>query len=400
MSIIAESLSRIKPSPTMAVTQKAAELKAAGRDVVGLGAGEPDFDTPENIKAAAIAAIEAGDTKYTAVAGTPALKEAIATKFKRDNGLDYASDQIIVGVGGKQVLYNALMASLNPGDEVIIPAPYWVSYPDMTLLADGTPVIIECGQEHGFKLQVDKLEKAITDKTKWLILNSPSNPTGAAYSRDDMKAVTDVLMRHTDVWVMSDDMYEHLVYDGFTFVTPAQVEPGLFDRTLTINGVSKSYAMTGWRIGYAGGPAELIKAMSKVQSQSTSNPCSVSQAAAVEALNGPQDFIAERNTVFAERRDMVVELINDIEGLTCLIPEGAFYVYPSCAALIGRKTPEGKVLRGDGDFVTYLLEAEGVASVQGEAFGLSPYFRISYATSTEALSEACARIKRAVDALK
>ncbi|MDP7123009.1 MAG: pyridoxal phosphate-dependent aminotransferase, partial [Alphaproteobacteria bacterium] len=392
MSIIAESLSRIKPSPTMAVTQKAAELKAAGRDIIGLGAGEPDFDTPENIKAAAIAAIEAGDTKYTAVAGTPALKEAIATKFKRDNGLDYASDQIIVGVGGKQVLYNALMASLNPGDEVIIPAPYWVSYPDMTLLADGTPVIVECGQEHGFKLQADKLENAITDKTKWLILNSPSNPTGAAYSRDDMKAVTDVLMRHTDVWVMSDDMYEHLVYDGFTFVTPAQVEPGLFDRTLTINGVSKSYAMTGWRIGYAGGPAELIKAMSKVQSQSTSNPCSVSQAAAVEALNGPQDFIAERNTVFAERRDMVVELINDIEGLTCLIPEGAFYVYPSCAALIGRKTPEGKVLRGDGDFVTYLLEAEGVASVQGEAFGLSPYFRISYATSTEALSEACARI--------
>ncbi|MDP6305069.1 MAG: aspartate transaminase [Alphaproteobacteria bacterium] len=400
MSIIAESLSRIKPSPTMAVTQKAAELKAAGRDVIGLGAGEPDFDTPDNIKAAAIAAIEAGDTKYTAVAGTPALKEAIATKFKRDNGLDYASDQIIVGVGGKQVLYNALMASLNPGDEVVIPAPYWVSYPDMTLLADGTPVIVECGQEHGFKLQADKLENAITDKTKWLILNSPSNPTGAAYSRDDMKAVTDVLMRHTDVWVMSDDMYEHLVYDGFTFVTPAQVEPGLFDRTLTINGVSKSYAMTGWRIGYAGGPAELIKAMSKVQSQSTSNPCSVSQAAAVEALNGPQDFIAERNTVFAERRDMVVELINDIEGLTCLIPEGAFYVYPSCAALIGRKTPEGKVLRGDGDFVTYLLEAEGVASVQGEAFGLSPYFRISYATSTEALSEACARIKRAVDALK
>jgi len=400
MSIIAESLSRIKPSPTMAVTQKAAELKAAGRDVIGLGAGEPDFDTPDNIKAAAIAAIEAGDTKYTAVAGTQVLKEAIATKFKRDNGLDYASDQIIVGVGGKQVLYNALMASLNPGDEVIIPAPYWVSYPDMTLLADGTPVIVECGQEHGFKLQADKLENAITDKTKWLILNSPSNPTGAAYSRDYMKAVTDVLMRHTDVWVMSDDMYEHLVYDGFTFVTPAQVEPGLFDRTLTINGVSKSYAMTGWRIGYAGGPAELIKAMSKVQSQSTSNPCSVSQAAAVEALNGPQDFIAERNTVFAERRDMVVELINDIEGLTCLIPEGAFYVYPSCAALIGRKTPEGKVLRGDGDFVTYLLEAEGVASVQGEAFGLSPYFRISYATSTEALSEACARIKRAVDALK
>ncbi len=400
MTIIAESFSRIKPSPTMAVTQKAAELKAAGCDVIGLGAGEPDFDTPDNIKAAAISAIEAGETKYTAVAGTTALRDAIVAKFKHDNGLTYSTNQIIVGAGGKQVLYNALMASLNPGDEVIIPAPYWVSYPDMTLLADGTPVIVECGQEHGFKLQADKLENAITDKTKWLILNSPSNPTGAAYSRDDMKAVTDVLMRHTDVWVMSDDMYEHLVYDGFTFVTPAQVEPGLFDRTLTINGVSKSYAMTGWRIGYAGGPAELIKAMSKVQSQSTSNPCSVSQAAAVEALNGPQDFIAERNTVFAERRDMVVELINDIEGLTCLIPEGAFYVYPSCAVLIGRKTPEGKVLRGDGDFVTYLLEAEGVASVQGEAFGLSPYFRISYATSTEALSEACARIKRAVDALK
>ncbi len=400
MSIIAESLSRIKPSPTMAVTQKAAELKAAGRDVIGLGAGEPDFDTPDNIKEAAIAAIKAGDTKYTAVGGTPALKDAIAAKFKRDNGLDYASDQIIVGVGGKQVLYNALMASLNPGDEVIIPAPYWVSYPDMTLLANGTPVIVECGEGNGFKLQADELEAAITDNTKWLILNSPSNPTGGAYSHDDMKAVTDVLIRHPNVWVMSDDMYEHLVYDGFTFVTPAEVEPGLYDRTLTINGVSKSYAMTGWRIGYAGGPAQLIKAMSKVQSQSTSNPCSVSQAAAVEALNGPQDFIAERNTVFAERRDMVVKLINDIEGLSCLTPEGAFYVYPSCAALMGRKTPEGKVLESDGDFVTYLLEAEDVASVQGEAFGLSPYFRISYATSTEALSEACARIKRAVAALQ
>ncbi len=400
MSIIADSLSRIKPSPTMAVTQKAAELKAAGRDVIGLGAGEPDFDTPDNIKEAAIAAIKAGDTKYTAVAGTPALKQAIAEKFKRDNGLDYEPGQIIVGVGGKQVLYNALMASLNPGDEVIIPAPYWVSYPDMTLLANGTPVIVECGEGNGFKLQADELEAAITDKTKWLILNSPSNPTGGAYSHDDMKAVTDVLMRHPNVWVMSDDMYEHLAYDGFTFVTPAQVEPGLYDRTLTINGVSKSYAMTGWRIGYAGGPADLIKAMSKVQSQSTSNPCSVSQAAAVEALNGPQDFIAERNAVFTERRDMVVKLINEIEGLSCLTPEGAFYVYPSCAALMGRKTPEGKVLESDGDFVTYLLEAEGVASVQGEAFGLSPYFRISYATSTDALSEACARIKRAVDALQ
>jgi len=400
MSIIADSLSRIKPSPTMAVTQKAAELKAAGRDVIGLGAGEPDFDTPDNIKDAAIAAIRAGDTKYTAVAGTPALKEAIAEKFKRDNGLTYTSDQIIVCVGGKQVLYNALMASLNPGDEVIIPAPYWVSYPDMTLLANGSPVIVECGEEHGFRLQADELEAAITDKTKWLILNSPNNPTGAGYTHADMKAVTDVLMRHPNVWVMSDDMYEHLVYDGFTFVTPAEVEPGLYDRTLTINGISKSYAMTGWRIGYAGGAAQLIKAMAKVQSQSTSNPCSISQAAAVEALNGPQGFIAERNAVFAERRNMVVELINDIEGLSCLTPAGAFYVYPSCATLMGRKTPDGKVLESDGDFVTYLLEAEGVATVQGEAFGLSPYFRISYATPTNALSEACARIKRAVEALQ
>ena len=400
MSIIADSLSRIKPSPTMAVTQKAAELKAAGRDVIGLGAGEPDFDTPDNIKDAAIAAIRAGDTKYTAVAGTPALKEAIAEKFKRDNGLTYASDQIIVCVGGKQVLYNALVASLNPGDEVIIPAPYWVSYPDMTLLANGSPVIVECDEEHGFRLQADELEAAITDKTKWLILNSPNNPTGAGYTHADMKAVTDVLMRHPNVWVMSDDMYEHLVYDGFTFVTPAEVEPGLYDRTLTINGISKSYAMTGWRIGYAGGAAQLIKAMAKVQSQSTSNPCSISQAAAVEALNGPQGFIAERNAVFAERRNMVVELINDIEGLSCLTPAGAFYVYPSCATLMGRKTPDGKVLESDGDFVTYLLEAEGVATVQGEAFGLSPYFRISYATPTDALSEACARIKRAVEALQ
>jgi aspartate aminotransferase len=400
MSIIADSLSRIKPSPTMAVTQKAAELKAAGRDVIGLGAGEPDFDTPDNIKDAAIAAIRAGDTKYTAVAGTPALKEAIAEKFKRDNGLTYTSDQIIVCVGGKQVLYNALMASLNPGDEVIIPAPYWVSYPDMTLLANGSPVIVECAEEHGFRLQADELEAAITDKTKWLILNSPNNPTGAGYSHDDMKAVTDVLMRHPNVWVMSDDMYEHLVYDGFTFVTPAEVEPGLYDRTLTINGISKSYAMTGWRIGYAGGAAQLIKAMAKVQSQSTSNPCSISQAAAVEALNGPQGFIAERNAVFVERRNMVMELINDIEGLSCLTPAGAFYVYPSCATLMGRKTPDGKVLESDGDFVTYLLETEGVATVQGEAFGLSPYFRISYATPTDALSEACARIKRAVGALQ
>jgi len=399
MSIIAKSLSRIKPSPTMAVTQKAAELKAAGRDVIGLGAGEPDFDTPDHIKRAAIAAIEAGATKYTAVGGTPALKKAIAAKFKRDNGLDYAADQIIVGTGGKQVLYNALIATIDPGDEVIIPAPYWVSYPDMALLAGGEPVIVECPEEDGFKLQPDALEAAITPKTKWLILNSPSNPTGAAYTAADMKAITDVLMRHPHVWVMSDDMYEHLVYDGFQFVTPAQIEPGLLDRTLTVNGVSKTYAMTGWRIGYAGGPAELIKAMAKVQSQSTSNPCSISQAAAVEALNGSQDFIAERNEVFRKRRDMVVDLLNTIPGLSCKTPEGAFYVYPSCAGLIGKKTPDGKVIEGDGDFVTYLLEAANVATVQGEAFGLSPYFRISYATSTEALQKACARIKKAAEAL-
>ncbi|MBT5374345.1 MAG: aspartate transaminase [Rhodospirillaceae bacterium] len=399
MSIIAKSLSRIKPSPTMAVTQKAAELKAAGRDVIGLGAGEPDFDTPDHIKRAAIAAIEAGATKYTAVGGTPALKKAISAKFKRDNDLDYSADQIIVGTGGKQVLYNALIATVDPGDEVIVPAPYWVSYPDMALLAGGEPVIVECPEEDGFKLQPDALEAAITPKTKWLILNSPSNPTGAAYTKADMKAITDVLMRHPHVWVMSDDMYEHLVYDGFQFVTPAEIEPGLLDRTLTVNGVSKTYAMTGWRIGYAGGPAELIKAMAKVQSQSTSNPSSISQAAAVEALDGSQDFIAERNDVFRQRRDMVVDLLNEVPGLTCNKPEGAFYVYPSCAGLIGKKTPDGKVIEGDGDFVTYLLEAANVATVQGEAFGLSPYFRISYATSTEALQEACGRIKKAAEAL-
>ncbi len=399
MAQIAKRLSRIKPSPTIAVTQKARELKAAGRDVIGLGAGEPDFDTPDNIKQAAIAAIERGETKYTAVDGTPELKAAIAEKFKRDNGLDYKPEQITVGTGGKQVLYNALMATLDPGDEVVIPAPFWVSYPDMVLLAEGEPVAVPCSQNNGFKLRAEDLESAITAKTKWLILNSPSNPTGAAYSHDEMKAVTDVLKAHPQVWVMTDDMYEHLVYDGFEFVTPAQVEPELYDRTLTVNGVSKAYAMTGWRIGYAGGPAELIKAMSKMQSQSTSNPSSVSQAAAVEALSGPQDYIAERNAVFKERRDLVVELLNTCPGLQCHKPEGAFYVYPSCAGTIGKKTPDGTAIKSDSDFVTYLLEAEGVAAVQGEAFGLSPYFRISYATSTEALREACARIKRACEAL-
>jgi aspartate aminotransferase len=400
MSVIAERLSRIKPSPTIAVTQKARELKAAGRDVIGLGAGEPDFDTPDNIKEAAIAAIRAGQTKYTAVDGTPELKEAIAGKFSRENGLDYEPAQITVGTGGKQVLYNALMATLDPGDEVIIPAPYWVSYPDMVLLAEGSPVFVSCGQNHGFKLQPETLEDAITDKTKWLILNSPSNPTGAAYSAAELKALTDVLLRHPQVWVLTDDMYEHLVYDGFQFATPAAVEPELYERTLTVNGVSKAYAMTGWRIGYGGGPAALIKAMSKVQSQSTSNPSSVSQAAAVEALSGPQDYIAERSDVFKQRRDIVVEMLNDCPGLHCHKPEGAFYVYPSCAGVIGKRTPAGEEIRSDEDFVTYLLEQVGVATVQGEAFGLSPHFRISYATSTEALVEACGRIKAACEALE
>ncbi|MCH6587065.1 MAG: aspartate transaminase [Proteobacteria bacterium] len=399
MSVIAERLSRIKPSPTIAVSQKARDLKAAGRDVIGLGAGEPDFDTPDNIKEAAIAAIKRGETKYTAVDGTPELKAAVAAKFKRENGLDYAPAQITVGTGAKQVLYNALMATLDPGDEVVIPAPYWVSYPDMALLAEGEPVIVPCAQNNLFKLQAEDLEAAITDKTKWLILNSPSNPTGSAYSRDEMQALAEVLERHEQVWVLTDDIYEHLVYDGFEFATLAQAVPALYERTLTVNGVSKAYCMTGWRIGFAGGPAELIKAMSKVQSQSTSNPSSISQAAAVEALTGPNDFIAEHNEVFKARRDLVVDALNTCAGLACHRPEGAFYVYPSCAGTIGKKTPDGKTIASDGDFVTYLLEAEGVATVQGEAFGLSPYFRISYATATEALEEACTRIKRACEAL-
>ena len=399
MSVLAARLSRIKPSPTIAVTQKARELKEAGRDVIGLGAGEPDFDTPDNIKEAAMAAIRRGETKYTAVDGTPALKAAVAAKFKRDNGLDYAASEITVGTGGKQVLYNAFMATLDPGDEVLIPAPYWVSYPDMALLAEGTPTFVSCGPNQNFKLQPQDLEAAIGPKTKWLILNSPSNPTGSAYSYDEMKALTDVLLRLPHVWVMSDDMYEHLVYDDFQFVTPAQVEPGLKDRTLTVNGVSKAYAMTGWRIGFAGGPAALIKAMSKVQSQSTSNPSSVSQAAAVEALSGPDDYIAERNAIFKERRDLVVAMLNDCPGLHCHTPEGAFYVYPSCAGTIGKTTPKGQRIESDGDFVTYLLEEAEVAAVQGEAFGLSPHFRISYATSTEALETACKRIRRACEEL-
>ncbi len=399
MSIVANRLSRIKPSPTIAVTNKAKELKAAGRDVIGLGAGEPDFDTPDFIKEASYAAIKRGETKYTAVDGTPALKDAIIAKFKRDNDLDYTRDQITVGTGGKQTLYNALMASVNPGDEVIIPAPYWVSYPDMVLLAEGTPVPVECTKENNFKLTPEQLDAAITPKTKWFIFNSPSNPTGGAYTRQELKALTDVLLRHPHVYIMTDDMYEHLVYDGFEFCTPAQVEPKLYDRTLTCNGVSKSYAMTGWRIGYAAGPKELIKAMAKIQSQSTSNPSSVSQAAALAALEGDQSFLKERNDVFAERRNMVVDMLNEADGIECLKPEGAFYVYPSCAGVIGRTTPDGKTIESDSDFVTYLLESEGVACVQGSAFGLSPYFRISYATSTESLTEACKRIQKACAAL-
>lgn len=399
MSIVANRLSRIKPSPTLAVTAKAAELKAAGKDIIGLGAGEPDFDTPEFVKDGAKAAMDAGKTKYTAVDGTPELKDAIIAKFKRDNDLDYTRDNITVGTGGKQVLFNALMASVNPGDEVIIPAPYWVSYPDMTLLAEGEPVIVECSSDNDFKLQAADLEAAITDKTKWLILNSPSNPTGSAYSWDEMKAITDVLVKYPHVYVMSDDMYEHLVYDGFKFCTPAQVEPALKDRVLTCNGVSKSYAMTGWRIGYAGGPAELIKAIRKMQSQSTSNPSSISQAAALAALEGDQSFLAERNDAFNERRDLVVKLLNEAEGVSCHTPEGAFYIYASCAGCIGKKTPEGKVIETDEDFVTYLLETVGVAAVHGAAFGLSPYFRVSYATSTEALTQACQRIQQACSQL-
>ncbi|MGH6934398.1 MAG: aspartate transaminase [Dongiaceae bacterium] len=400
MPLLASRLDRIKPSPTIAVTQKARELKAAGRDVIGLGAGEPDFDTPDNIKTAAVAAIQRGDTKYTDVDGTPALKQAIVAKFKRENGLDYKPEQISVGTGGKQVLYNALTATVEAGDEVIMPAPYWVSYPDIVMLAEGRPVFVPCHQNNRFKLLPEDLEAAITPKTKWLILNSPSNPTGAAYTRDELKALTDVLMRHPQVWVLTDDIYEHLVYDGFQFATPAQVEPRLYERTLTMNGVSKAYCMTGWRIGYAGGPVPLIKAMAKLQSQSTSNPSSVSQAAAVEALNGPQDFIPRNNAVFKERRDLVVDLLNKVPGLSCPRPEGAFYVYPSCAGAIGKTTPQGKVIKTDDDFVTYLLEAEGVAAVQGSAFGMSPYFRISYATATELLREACMRIQRACQALR
>jgi aspartate aminotransferase len=399
MPFIASRLSRIKPSPTIAVATKARELKAAGRDVIGLAAGEPDFDTPEHIKEAAKAAMDRGETRYTAVSGTLELRQAIVNKLKRDNDLDYSVDQISVGCGGKQNIYNALMATLDAGDEVIIPAPYWVSYPDITLLAEGTPVIVDCPVEANFKLTPQDLEAAITPKTKWLILNSPSNPTGMGYTREDMKALTDVLLRHKHVWVMTDDMYEFLVFDGFEFVTPAQVEPALIGRTLTLNGLSKAYCMTGWRVGYAAGPSEIIKAMNSIQSQSTTHTSSVSQAAAVAALTGPHDFIAKHNKIFIKRRDLVVSMLNEAEGLSCPTPDGAFYVYPSCVELIGKKTPEEKILKTDEDVVAYLLESEGVAAVHGAAFGLSPYFRISYATSTELLTEACTRIQRACAAL-
>ena len=394
---LATRLSNIKPSPTMAISAKAAEMKAEGIPIIGLAAGEPDFDTPEFVKQASYAAIAAGETKYTAVDGTPALKAAIADKFARENDLSYdPKTQITVGTGGKQVLYNAFMATLNPGDEVLIPAPYWVSYPDMAILAEGTPKFVTAGAEVNFKLQPADLRAAITDRTKWLVLNSPSNPTGAAYSANDLRALGAVLRDFPQVLIMTDDMYEHLVYDGFEYATIAQVCPELQDRTLTCNGVSKAYAMTGWRIGYAGGPAPLIKAMGKVQSQSTSNPSSVSQAATVAALTGDSGFLAERNAAFQARRNRVVARLNAMDGIDCALPEGAFYVYPSLAGLIGKATPAGQTIANDGDFATYLLDAAQVAVVPGIAFGLEPHFRISYATSMEALDEALDRIDRAV----
>ncbi|HRN88445.1 pyridoxal phosphate-dependent aminotransferase [Hyphomicrobium sp.] len=402
MGFFADSLNRIQPSATIAVSMKARQLKAEGRDIISLSAGEPDFDTPENIKLAAIQALKDGKTKYTDVDGIPELKAAIVAKFKRDNGLDYKASQVTVGTGGKQVLYNALLATLNPGDEVVMPAPCWVSYADIVLLGGGKPVFVPTTPEDGYRLKAEALDRAITPATKWLILNSPSNPTGAAYSQADLKALTDVLLqpKNSHVWVLTDDMYEHLLYDGLEFFTPAQVEPRLYDRTLTMNGLSKAYCMTGWRLGYAAGPEPLIKAIGKLQSQSTSNPNSITQWAGVEALNGPQDFIAANNKVFVARRDLVVSMLNQASGLNCPKPEGAFYVYPSCAGAIGKTTPSGKAIKTDEDFVTALLEDEGVATVHGAAFEGSPAFRISYATSTEALTEACARIQRFCGNLK
>jgi len=394
MGLVSRTLERVKPSPTMAITSKARQMKAEGFDVIGLGAGEPDFDTPDNIKQAAIEAIQRGETKYTAVDGIPELKKAISEKFARENGLAYAPNEITVGAGGKHVLYNALLATLDPGDEVVIPSPYWVRYPDIVLLSGAEPVIVETTLKDGFKLTPEALEGAITPKTKWFIFNSPSNPTGAAYTRDEIKALTDVLLRHERVWLLSDDIYEHLIYDGFEFTTPAAVEPKLKERTLTLNGVSKAYSMTGWRIGYAGGPAPLIKAIGTLQSQSTSNPSSISQWAAVEALNGTQDFLKDWVQSFRERRDLVVSMLNQATGLSCPTPAGAFYVYPSCEGCLGKKTPKGTAIDSDGDFAAALLEEEGVAVVPGAAFGLSPFFRVSYATGMDALQDACRRIQR------
>ena len=394
MSILSNALSLVKPSPTIAMSSLATELKAKGRDIISLSAGEPDFDTPDHIKAAATQAISAGKTKYTAPDGLIELKAAICRKFERDNGLDYATDQISVGTGGKQILYNALIATINPGDEVIIPAPYWVSYPDMVLLAGGNPIFVRTKEESNYKLKADCLRKAITDKTKWFIFNSPSNPTGAGYCFDELRNLTEVLLDYPNVWILTDDMYEHLSYDKFEFATPAQVEPKLYDRTLTCNGVSKAYAMTGWRIGFAGGPRQIISAMRKVQSQSTSNPCTISQYAALEALDGPKDFLISNNVIFKRRRDFVVSALNEIGGITCPVPEGAFYVYPSISGIIGKKTKTSRIIKNDEDFAMELLNQTGVAVVFGSAFGLSPNFRISYATSDDKLVQACSRIAK------
>lgn len=400
MSLIASRLANVKPSPTMAVTARAAELKAGGRDVIGLGAGEPDFDTPEHIKKAAIEAIQRGETKYTAVTGTPALKKAVSEKFARENGLTYAPNQIVVGCGAKQVIFNAFLATLNAGDEVVIPAPYWVSYPDMVIFAEGTPVTVDCREEDGFKLKPEALAKAITPKTRWLILNSPSNPTGAAYTEAELGALADVLRKHPQVWILADDIYEHLVYDGFTFKTIAQVAPDLANRTLTVNGVSKAFSMTGWRIGYAGGPKELITAIGDIQSHSTSNPCSISQAASLAALSNPIDFLNDWRNSFAQRRNLVVDGLNAIEGITCLKPEGAFYVFPNIKGLLGKKTATGKTIESCNQFCELLLEEGLVAAVAGSAFGKGGYFRISYATSEKLLVEALKRIRNVAEGLK
>ena len=400
MSILAPRITRIKPSPTLAVSQQARELKASGRDIISLGAGEPDFDTPDHIKQAAILAMTQGDTKYTNVDGTPALKKAVSHKFQTENHLEYKPEEIIVSNGAKQILYNAFMATLKANDEVIIPAPYWVSYPDIVLLAEGIPVVVECPADKGFKLDPALLEQSLTPKTKWVILNSPSNPTGSGYAYDELKALADLLLEYPQVSILSDDIYEHLVYDEFEFVTLAQVEPRLRDRLLVVNGVSKAYAMTGWRIGYAAGPKDLIKAMGTIQGQSTANPCSISQAAAVAALEGPQEFLQKRNQAFRERRDLVFSMINQTAGLSCLKPVGAFYVFPSCEGAIGAVTPSGQRIDTDEDFVRYLLDQEGVAVVHGGAFGLEPFFRISYATSLDLLREGCIRIQKACAALR